>query len=161
MEEEINTIFMPPDIADYNGHAVEAIGTIQICWRECLGKETYGPVELFVSKISAIDLIFGSKYIVAENLLIPNRSRDRMLPLVQHRKPKLCTFALQVFMSIGLTHWTAEKAEQALLEEQQKQEKAKAEAFRRQISQSSSSSSSSGDAISHNDSDYQRKPPRR
>ena len=97
MEREINATFTPPDLADYNGHEVEAIGTIPVCWRECLGKETYGPVELFVSKISAIDLIFGSKYIVAENLLIPNRNRDRMLPLLPHRKANLCMLPFKVF----------------------------------------------------------------
>ena len=98
MEREINTTFSPPDLVDYNGHDVEAIGTITVFWRECQGKETYGPVELFVSKISSIDLIFGSKYIVAENLLIPNRKRDRMLPLLPHRKANLCMLSSQVFV---------------------------------------------------------------
>ena len=96
MEGVINRDFTPPHVVDYQGHSVEAIGTIKVCWRECQGKETYGPVELFVSKISAIDLIFGSKYIVAENLLIPNRNRDRMLPLLPHRKQKLCSLPPQI-----------------------------------------------------------------
>jgi len=91
MDDDVDRNFLSPRLADYHGREVTPLGTIAFRWsKNSSGRKVYEAVTLYVSPVGDIDVIFGSEYIVAQDLLRSNR--ERMLPFVEHAKEKLCKY---------------------------------------------------------------------
>jgi len=89
MDDDVDRNSVSPRLADYHGREVTPLGTIAFRWSKYSGgRKVYEAVTLYVSPVGDIDVIFGSEYIVAQDLLRSNR--ERMLPFVEHAKDKLC-----------------------------------------------------------------------
>lgn len=89
MESQINRGSPSSDTYGFTGERISSEGTIAFQWMLHDGKTVHEPVTFHVSPNSLdMDMIFGVPYIVENKLLFSNR--DRMLPLLEHRKIKLC-----------------------------------------------------------------------
>lgn len=128
MESEVNRNGVHPISLGIRGEQIQSEGIIAFEWMLNDGGKVHGPVTFHVCSTPLnVDMIFGAPYIVEKGLLSSNH--DRFLPLVEHKKMKLCKKAK--VLSAGPNDWlfnVAEKAREALYKEEQRQEKARVEA---------------------------------
>lgn len=89
MESKINRSNASSNTYGFTGERILSEGTIAFQWMLHDGKTVHEPATFHVSPSSlGIDMVFGAPYIVEKKLLSSNR--DRMLPLIEHRRVKLC-----------------------------------------------------------------------
>lgn len=89
MESEVNRNGVHPTSLGMRGEQIQSEGTIAFEWILNDGATVHGPVTFHVcSTPLQMDMIFGAPYIVEKGLLSSNQ--DRFLPLVEHKKMKLC-----------------------------------------------------------------------
>jgi len=105
MGEYVKPLQEVPAGRDFHERWIEFKGRISFSWKVRDGKTIHPPAE-FLMATTDIDLIFGLSYIVEKRLLVPNWSS--VAPLVMHR-----------------TETLSERANKALLEEEQRQRKAR------------------------------------
>lgn len=89
MESVVNRDGVHPSSLGILGEQIQSEGTIAFQWMLNDGGTVHEPVTFHVcSTPLKLDMIFGAPYIVEKGLLSSNQ--DLFLPLLEHKKMKLC-----------------------------------------------------------------------
>ena len=84
MEDNIRLVRHPPNISDYHGRPIYAAGMISFKWKHLDGTKMHDPVEFYIGSRNGIDMIFGRKYCL-ENQLVSINVKN-MLPMMKNRE---------------------------------------------------------------------------
>lgn len=129
MEHQVRRVHDPPDIEDYHGRSIRAIGIISFRWKHIEGTNIHDPAEFYVGPRDDIDMIFGRQYINQTKLLTPNK--DRMLVMMAHEQKKSRGESMPCSLTnLDFDYRVAEQTKISELEQRQRQGKATVDAFR-------------------------------